>query len=233
MWVHYNEIWAQSPLDMIIITEPVQNQQVPAGDLIVKGTSLDDANSDCTVYVSLNDLEPFQKATANGPRGQNDYSSWAFTYTKEYYQIAQGPNKLTARLSCPNSEAHSSVDIVGTLLPPGGPSPGGPSPGDPSPGDPSYFGGPSPGGPRNPDAWYDKVFTCGGEAGASSISMNIILRYIGDNGDDGGVTSGGSGSGGGDNGNGDDDGDGDGDGDGDNQQQSTGGNGNNVTTPIL
>ena len=96
-----------------------RNKAVPAGDLIVKGTSLDAANSDCTVYVSLNDLEPFQKATANGPGGQNDYSSWTFTYTKEYHQIAQGPNKLTARLSCPNSEAHSSVDIVGTLLPPG------------------------------------------------------------------------------------------------------------------
>jgi hypothetical protein len=46
--------------------------------LIVAGTSTDNANADCQVYVILNNIQPYQKAVATGPTGVNDYSKWNF-----------------------------------------------------------------------------------------------------------------------------------------------------------
>ena len=109
----YNYAWAQSPQDIIKITSPILDQKVPIGVLSIEGTSSDDINSDCTVYVGLNDLEPIQKAIAIGPGGQSDYSSWTFTYATVNHQVELGANKLTARLSCPDSGAYSSVNING------------------------------------------------------------------------------------------------------------------------
>ena len=43
------------------ITSPTKGQQVPAEELIMTGTSSDDAISDCTVYTDWNDLKPMQK----------------------------------------------------------------------------------------------------------------------------------------------------------------------------
>jgi hypothetical protein len=42
----------------------------------------------------------FQKVIAVGPSGNNNYSSWIFTYAKNYHPIAKGINKLTAKISC-------------------------------------------------------------------------------------------------------------------------------------
>ena len=42
----------------------------------------------------------FQSATATGPDGESDYSTWTFIYTDKYYLIQEGLNDLTAKLSC-------------------------------------------------------------------------------------------------------------------------------------
>ncbi|HZB99794.1 MAG TPA: hypothetical protein VE226_07250, partial [Nitrososphaeraceae archaeon] len=60
------------------ITSHYQDQQVPIGELNVSGISTDNATSDCQVYLDWNDLKPFQAATATGPAGVNDYSTWSF-----------------------------------------------------------------------------------------------------------------------------------------------------------
>ncbi|HYY67886.1 MAG TPA: hypothetical protein VE572_06020 [Nitrososphaeraceae archaeon] len=61
-----------------------------------------------------------RNASAVGPNaGGNDYSRWTFTYTKDYQLIREGPNELTAKISCfdandptPISEWHS-VNVTG------------------------------------------------------------------------------------------------------------------------
>ena len=58
--------------------------------MIVAGTSTDNANVDCQVYVILNNIKPYQKAVATGPTGVNDYSKWNFMLNSNYATIKEG-----------------------------------------------------------------------------------------------------------------------------------------------
>ena len=82
------------------INYPIANQEVPVGRLNVSGSSSDTASEDCNVFVDLNDVKPFQNATATGLGGESDYSNWTFTYTEKYRLITEGKNELTAKLTC-------------------------------------------------------------------------------------------------------------------------------------
>ena len=98
------------------ITSHYQDQQVPIGELNVSGISTDNATSDCQVYLDWNDLKPFQAATATGPAGVNDYSTWSFLYSKNYHIIKEGNNELTAKVSCgdiPGSTKYYSLNVTG------------------------------------------------------------------------------------------------------------------------
>src|SRR5918995_5857201 len=104
------------------ITSPAESQNLPIGELQISGTSTDNAATDCQVLVDVNDMKPFQKATATGPGGQNDYSSWSFKYTDAYHLITEGPNELTAKLSCSDNDIKPkwhTVNITGIAKKPG------------------------------------------------------------------------------------------------------------------
>ncbi len=101
------------------ITSHEQGQEVPVGELTISGTSTDNATSDCIVYADVNDIKPFQKAIATGPGGENDYSTWNYTYTNNYHLITNGTNELTAKLSCVSTPTNltkwNSVIVVGVM----------------------------------------------------------------------------------------------------------------------
>jgi hypothetical protein len=105
------------PKSMVVkITSPAENQNLPVGELQISGTSTDNAATDCQVLVDVNGMKPFQKASATGPGGQNDYSSWSFKYTDAYHLITEGPNELTAKLSCSDKDIKPkwhTVNITG------------------------------------------------------------------------------------------------------------------------
>src|ERR687889_2781547 len=105
------------PIIGIKITSPSTGQEVPAGELTIKGTSTDNATTDCTVYADWNNLKPFQKAIATGSGGVNDYSTWNYTYTNNYHLITNGTNELTSKLSCISSPTNLtkfySVNLIG------------------------------------------------------------------------------------------------------------------------
>ena len=61
------------------ISSPADGQQVPTGNLQIKGDSTDDAQTNCVISVALNRKTPYQTAMATGPAGGGDYSSWAFS----------------------------------------------------------------------------------------------------------------------------------------------------------
>jgi hypothetical protein len=110
----------QLPAISIKITSPSTGQQVPVGQLTISGRSTDNTTSDCTVYADWNNTKPFQKATATGPDGVNDYSTWSFTYTDKYHLITNGTNNLTSKLSCFNNNGAAanitksySVNVIG------------------------------------------------------------------------------------------------------------------------
>jgi hypothetical protein len=111
------------------IESPEKNQYVPIGPITVSGTSSDNSTTDCQVYVDWNDLKPPQKARAavlltnnnntnlgDGQSG-NNYSNWTYTFTKEYHEITNGTNELTAKLEClaypSNYTKFFSVNVTG------------------------------------------------------------------------------------------------------------------------
>jgi hypothetical protein len=109
----------QKPTIAVKINSPSVGQEVPVGELNITGTSTDDATTDCKVYVDWNDQKPFQNVTATGPGGENDYSNWTFTYTKDYHLITNGTNELTSKLICydnfNDSTKWNSVNIMGVV----------------------------------------------------------------------------------------------------------------------
>jgi hypothetical protein len=90
------------------IDYPITNQEVPVGRLNISGSSTDTASEDCTVFVDINDIKPFQNATGTGLGGKNDYSNWTFTYTEKYRLITEGKNELTAKLTCNGNDLAST-----------------------------------------------------------------------------------------------------------------------------
>jgi hypothetical protein len=114
-----NSVFAQQTTNKpgITITSPKQGEQVPVGQLTISGTSTDNPITDCQVSVDVNDVKPMQNATATGPGGVNDYSTWTFTYTEAYQLIKEGVNELTSKLSCisnpPNMTKYYSVNVTG------------------------------------------------------------------------------------------------------------------------
>jgi hypothetical protein len=108
------------PTPTIQITSQEDGNEVPAGELTIRGTSSDNEESNCQVYADVNDITPLQNATAASPNGYDDYSQWIFTYTRGYQLITVGANELTAKISCfddgsatiPLSEWHS-VNVTG------------------------------------------------------------------------------------------------------------------------
>src|SRR5918995_245518 len=114
------DTYAQTPnLVGIRITSHTTGQQVPVGQLTISGTSTDNPTTDCQVSVDVNDVKPLQNATATGPGGVNDYSTWQFTYTEDYQLIQEGVNELTSKLSClsnpTNIARYYSVNVIGVV----------------------------------------------------------------------------------------------------------------------
>jgi hypothetical protein len=102
------------------ITYPPPRQQVPIGDsLTIFGTSTYNTTKDCTVYANSNELK-FQKVIAVGSSGNNNYSSWIFSYAKNYHPITKGINKLTAKISCKanpsNLTAYYITNVTGIIV---------------------------------------------------------------------------------------------------------------------
>gem|GEM_PF-443588 len=103
----------------IKILSPVSGKEIPAGTLTIFGISSDSEKSNCRVFVDLNNQKPFQEATATGPYGNDDYSSWTFTFSPAYHTIENGLNDLTSKLECEeNSKVTTkwhSINVTGVI----------------------------------------------------------------------------------------------------------------------
>jgi hypothetical protein len=108
---------SQQRISKVKITSPTRGQQVPIGkDLTISGISIDNATSYCQVSVIVNNVKPYQNATAAGSDGAADYSKWNFALTSKYTTIKPGENKITSKYECannPDSKGFSSVNVTG------------------------------------------------------------------------------------------------------------------------
>lgn len=101
--VIWNPVLAQIPTEAgasVKITSPTDSTRVPSGELTIYGTSSDDDTKDCQVFADWNDLKPMQNVTPQGPKGNEDYSKWSYTYTSGYHNIVEGSNELTSKITC-------------------------------------------------------------------------------------------------------------------------------------
>ena len=100
--------------ESVKIVSPVEGQQVPVGEeLIASGESSDDTSKNCTVSVIANNIKPYQNAYPTEASGPGDYSKWSFTLSSNYTDIIEGRNRITAKLSCPESTRWYSVNAIG------------------------------------------------------------------------------------------------------------------------
>ena len=92
---------SQQHVPKIKITSSTRGEQVPVGkDLTVSGTSIANATSNCQVSVIVNNVKPYQNATAAGTGGAADYSKWSFALTSKYATIKPDGNRNTAKYEC-------------------------------------------------------------------------------------------------------------------------------------
>jgi hypothetical protein len=119
----------QSETTSIKIKSPTNGQNISIGSNltisgIATGTNTTGAitgnNRDgnrCYVSLIVNNIKPYQNATADGPNGVNDYSKWYYTLsTKVGGAIKEGQNKLTGKLSCLRGSSinTNSTDVSNT-----------------------------------------------------------------------------------------------------------------------
>ena len=101
------------------ITHPEKESAISTNSsnpFIVKGTSKDNATADCKVSIIINNVKPYQPVQALGVNGKEDYSNWQYVLSKNYTNIIQGSNKITAKSSCLNDSPQNtyySVNVTG------------------------------------------------------------------------------------------------------------------------
>jgi len=123
----------QKEIPSIKITSPTNGQNISTGsNLTISGsatgtntTSLSAGNNKddnrCYVSVIVNNMKPYQNATAGGPKGVTDYSKWYYTLSTKFGAIKEGQNKLTGRLSCLeasniNSNSANVINTTNNLI---------------------------------------------------------------------------------------------------------------------
>jgi hypothetical protein len=85
----------------IAIVYPTNNSYIQAGNLTMTGTASYNSSQHCNVYTLWNNESSIPR-TAKVTNGDN-HSMWNFNYDSSFHEIMEGPNKLTAILSCLNS----------------------------------------------------------------------------------------------------------------------------------
>src|SRR5437867_10919121 len=91
----------QTTMESIKILNLVSSQNVSTGkELLISGQSSDTIAKDCSVYIIVNDVRPYQSAAASGTGGAKDFSQWKFVLHEQYTHLNEGNNKITAKLLC-------------------------------------------------------------------------------------------------------------------------------------
>ena len=97
---------SQTQLESIKILNLMPSQKIDLNkELAISGESSDSAAKDCSVYIIVNGVLPYQNAVASGPGGAKDYSQWKFVLHEQYTHLKDGNNKITAKLLCASAPA--------------------------------------------------------------------------------------------------------------------------------
>ena len=104
----------QPQLESVKILNLVPFQSVELKkDLVISGESSDTTAKDCSVYVLVNGVQPYQSAVASGIGGATDFSQWKFVLHEKYTHLNEGNNKITAKLVCNSAPTRWYSVVVG------------------------------------------------------------------------------------------------------------------------
>jgi hypothetical protein len=98
-------------LPEVEITSPKNGESLyPSSELTIKGTSSDSSNTNCTILISVNNIQPFQNASGIGSQGEYDLSNWNSTFFNATNLLRLGKNMITSFIICldTSSNTHTS-----------------------------------------------------------------------------------------------------------------------------
>ena len=90
---------------------------IAVNNFTITGRSVDNQSIDCQVFVIVNDVKPYQKASAIGLNGGDDFSQWKYALFPDYAKLKIGTNKITAKINCKNPMdmlRYDTINIMGT-----------------------------------------------------------------------------------------------------------------------
>ena len=90
---------------------------IAVNNFTITGRSVDNQSSDCQVFVIVNDVKPYQKVSAIGLNGGDDFSQWKYALFPDYAKLKIGTNKITAKIHCKNPMdmlRYDTINIMGT-----------------------------------------------------------------------------------------------------------------------
>jgi hypothetical protein len=96
---------------------PGDKVSIEIDNFTITGKSIDNQSSNCQVLVIVNDVKPYQKASAIGSSGGDDFSQWKYSFSPDYSKLKVGTNKITAKIDCKNSLnalRYNTINIIGT-----------------------------------------------------------------------------------------------------------------------
>ncbi|MGA9154141.1 MAG: hypothetical protein WBZ36_26460 [Candidatus Nitrosopolaris sp.] len=123
IWIPSASALPQQTLFGVKITDPTEDKQVAIGrNLTLSGTSNYNPTSNCGVFIIVDGIKPYHKATPIGQAGGNDYSKWKYTLMPAYAgTIQEGNNRITAKLVCQANPASlttfHSIYVTGMNVP--------------------------------------------------------------------------------------------------------------------
>jgi hypothetical protein len=115
-FIIYGKFLDNMPFNLpeVEITSPKNGDSIfLSSELIIKGTSSDTGNTNCTILTSINNAQPFQNASAIGSQGEQDFSNWNSTFFNATNLLRLGKNTITSLIVCldtnnniPTSSSH-------------------------------------------------------------------------------------------------------------------------------
>lgn len=102
-FIIYGKSLDNIPLNLpkVEITFPKYGDSISlSSELTIKGTSSDTSNTNCTILTSINNIQPFQNASAIDSQGEQDFSNWNSTFLNATNLLRLGKNTITSFIVC-------------------------------------------------------------------------------------------------------------------------------------
>ena len=113
-FIIYGKSLDNIPLNLpeVEITSPKNGDSIsPSSELTIKGTSSDTYNTNCTILTSINNIQPFQNASAIGSQGEQDFSNWSSTFSNAANLLWLGKNTITSLIVCLDNDNNNNIPV--------------------------------------------------------------------------------------------------------------------------